>query len=262
MLEIKRRHYLLFLALFAGHVLALAMAMHIVLLLFQHPEWGPISVSYCVFEKLFYKPPPPCPSSVEMVDATGVVYGLCEYDGPLEVVQTTCHTDMYDIRATLPQGKKACVASDGKYAVFLAELTYGRCSVRPCDVLWESWKTGAVPACSAVAYLGYYLLFVDLETGEALAAPLYTVSEDGVISPAWGVAAGDVLGQYVVLGRGGVYMRGVVTDRGVRIGNTSLVMSTGFVTLRVKIDRAKLRPSQPVGPFGGTLIKIPAPSRG
>lgn len=160
------------------------------------------------------KLPPPCPVG-ELVNASGYVYGPCQYDGPFKPSGATCDSSMVIIGGQV----LSCIASDGRYAVFKARLSYNDC-----------WPPGnrLAKTCLAVLASSEYVVFVDLRSGEAVATPL-SISE--------AISEKDV-----VFGKDGVYLRG---DR-----------PRDFVSLRVELDPTKLRIGQPVELVNGTMIKV------
>ncbi|MEM4897162.1 MAG: hypothetical protein QXT13_06950 [Pyrobaculum sp.] len=116
------------------------------------PRWGPFTAPICLAAGLNYKPPPPCPAG-EASNASGYVYGPCQYDGSFEYSKPTCRTG--EVIRIEPL---SCVASDGRYAASLARVEKSACPAHtpPCEPV----------VCPAVLIPPhYYLLVVDLNTG-------------------------------------------------------------------------------------------------
>lgn len=158
------------------------------------------------------KMPPPCPVG-EVVNATGYVYGPCQYDGPFKPSGVAC-----DITMDIVSGQVlSCIASDGRYAVFKARLSYTMC--------WPPGHPRYGEPCPLALHIGDYVVFVDLRSGEAVATALSISEKD------------------VVFGKDGVYLRG---DR-----------PRDFISLRVELDSTKLRIGQPVELVNGTMVKVP-----
>jgi hypothetical protein len=126
-----------------------------------------------------------------------------------------------------------CVASDGRYAVFLVLFGYAPYPPPP----------GPQPA---VVPLEDLALFVDLKNGDAAALRLAHTR------------ALEELHRFVDFGDSGVYIRGVAGGgtSGVLVNNT-LVVSKTFYAIRVKLDPARLKTPQPLEYVSGTFVRVP-----
>lgn len=209
--------------------------------LFIDLRWGPFTGPVCLVVGLVYKPPPACPVVSETANAAGVVYSQCQYEGPFQHGKPTC--DTFSIDRVKPM---SCVASDGRYAVFLAEVVGSSCPAHPppCKPV----------TCTLEIFSLRYLVFVDLRSGEAVALPLL-ISEYRQWEAAEEIA--EELSRYIVFSSDGVYLRGAPLGGRVQLGDLGVGTEWDVFTIPVKLDPAKLRIGQPVEAVNGTMVKVP-----
>ncbi|MEM0276438.1 MAG: hypothetical protein QW677_02045 [Pyrobaculum sp.] len=173
------------------------------------------------------------------VNATGFVYGPCQY----ELQMSSCVVGRVTKLGNVVES--VCMASDGRYAVFLAQVALDTrtCGFRPLMLLIE-----------------HILVVVDMRTGEATwtnflllnATTLepYLASPSGAVASPWKNPA--ALSQFVVFGKDGVYLRNAT-------GPYAIVISREFRTAKANIAAPTPTPPTPIENTTGAFIKIPAP---
>ncbi|HII46304.1 MAG: hypothetical protein QW610_06305 [Pyrobaculum sp.] len=181
--------------------------------------------------------PPKCAPAGSVVEtyATGTVYGPCDYKGSLQV--SSCIVKGVE--------GSACVASDGRYAVFLASVP------EPSEPRGSGASTLAIR-------LQPIIVVVDLRTGDAAllhfwfhvnnTAQFVNYSQP----PPWYDPATlpATLSRFVVFGEDGVYLRNATEP-------FALVIIRDFYAARVSVDKSALTVSGPVERASGVFIKVP-----
>ncbi|RFA94962.1 hypothetical protein [Pyrobaculum aerophilum] len=179
---------------------------------------------------------PKCAPAGSVVEtyATGTVYGPCDYKGNLQV--SSCIVKGVE--------GSACVASDGRYAVFLASVP------EPSEPRGCGARTLAIG-------LQPIIVVVDLRTGDAAllhfwfhvnnTAQFVNYSQP----PPWYDPATlpATLSRFVVFGEDGVYLRNATEP-------FALVILRDFYAARVSVDKSALTVSGPVERASGVFVKV------
>ena len=175
------------------------------------------------------------------VNASGAVYGPCQYGLQL----SSCVLDRGAKLGNVV--RSVCVASDGRYAVFLAEVAL------------ETRGCGIQPLALRIKQI---LVVVELRTGEAAWADASLLNAT-TLEPYWAVESPNgaaanpwkdpaALSQFVVFGKEGVYLRNAT-------GPYAVVIGREFRTAKASVAApAQISPTL-IGNATGIFVKVPAP---